>query len=104
MKKFQIVSAVVLSASLGVVIPFGVPSHWLKYALGRGLIFALVGATLCLGRAEHNIKGILGVVSLLAIDTCNLQEKVRNHGALLIFTSSVLYLAGLFVGAFAAVS
>jgi hypothetical protein len=42
MKKFQIVSAVVLSASLGVVIPFGVPSHWLKYALGRGLIFALV--------------------------------------------------------------
>ena len=104
MNKFQIVSALVLSASIGVAIPFGVPSHWLKYALGLGLIFALVGATLCLGRAKHNTNGMWGAVSFLAIGTCNPQEKVHNHGALLVFISSALYLAGLFVGAFAAVS
>lgn len=104
MNKPQIVFALALPAAVGVVIPFVVPSNWLNHALSVGMIFALVSATLCAGSTENKGKGVLGVFLFLTLGTSNPEAKVRNPLALLVFFASVFYLAGLTIGAFAAVS
>jgi len=103
MHKRQTIATLAFIAAVGAVLPFVVPNDWLKYALGTGLVSALVGCVLCSVSAERKKTGIAGVFSLLAIGTSHPEGEVRDPQAMLLFFASLSFLAGLTIGAFIAV-
>jgi hypothetical protein len=92
------------SGVAGFLTPFLVPTDWLKHVFWANLITSLVFAVKCVDEAERDkeardIGPLLG--SLLGVRRPT--GKIRDWGALLGFISTLTFMAGLAVGAFAVI-